>query len=57
MLLGTKVGLGQDNIVLDGNPALSPQRDAAPNFRPMLVVAKWLEFAGWIKMPLGMEVA
>ena len=57
MKLGMQVGLGPGHIVLDGNPALSPQRDAAPNFRPMLVVAKWLEFAGWIKMPLGMEVA
>jgi len=34
-------------------PSPSPQRGAAPNFRPMSVVAKT---AGWIKMPLGTDV-
>jgi len=40
--LGTEVGLGPDHIVLDGDPALSPERGTAPNFRPMSVVAKRL---------------
>jgi len=30
------------HIVLDGDPAL-PQRGADPNFRPISVVAKWLD--------------
>ena len=37
------VCLGPDHIVLDGNPA-SPIRDtAAPKFRPVSIVAKWLD--------------
>jgi len=49
MPLGTKVGLGLGDIVLDGDPAYShpfpPQKGgtAAPNFRPMSAVAKWLD--------------
>jgi len=41
MPLGTKVGLGPDHIVLDGNPA-TPHKKAysGPNFRPMSIVAK-----------------
>jgi len=44
MQLGTEVGLGPGHIVLDGDPA-PPQRDTArlPNFRPISVVAKWLD--------------
>ena len=49
MKLGMQIGLGPDHIVLNGDPAPPPQRNTAPNFRPMSVVAK----AGWIKMPLG----
>ena len=42
MKLGMQVGLGPGHIVLDGHPA--PQkRDTALNFRPMSVVAKWLD--------------
>jgi len=41
-LLGTKVDLGPDHIVLDGNPGPLPQRGTAPNFRPS-VVAKSLD--------------
>jgi len=41
MPLGTKVGLGPDDIVLDGDPALPAERGtAAPTFRPVSIVAK-----------------
>jgi len=44
MKLGTQVGLSPGNIVLDGDPAPPPPKEgAAPNFRPMYVVAKWLD--------------
>ena len=60
MTLGMEVGLGPGNIVLDGNPsptkrgggtALTPP----PIFGPCLL---WYcgQTAGWIKMPLDMEV-
>jgi len=37
--IGTEVGSGPDDIVLDENP----QRSTAPNFRPKSVVAKRLD--------------
>jgi len=40
---GMQVGLGPGHIVLDGDPGLLPQRGTAPNFRPISVVAKWLD--------------
>ena len=40
--LGMDVGLIPGHILLDRDPAL-PQRGTASNFRPMSVVAKWLE--------------
>jgi len=42
---GTEVGLGQDDIVLDGVPAPPPKKVAEPhpNFRPIFIVAKWLD--------------
>jgi len=40
MKLGMQVGLRPSHIVLDGNPALLRQRDTAPNFRRMSIVAK-----------------
>jgi len=44
MPLGTKVGLGPDNIVLDRHTAPLPDKVAEPpNFRPMFIVAKWLD--------------
>ena len=46
MPLGTEVGLGSDDIVLDGDPALPlPKKGAEPhpNCRPMSVVAKQLD--------------
>ena len=42
MKLGTQVGLGLGHIVLDVHPAPS-QWGTAPNFRPIFVVAKWLD--------------
>jgi len=38
----TEVGLGPGHIVLDEDPAPLPQRDTAPNFRPLSIVAKRL---------------
>jgi len=38
-----EIGLSPGDIVLDGDPALPPQRGTAPNFRPMSVVAKRLD--------------
>jgi len=46
MPLGTKVGLGSGDIVLDGDPA-------APHFTAHVYCG---QMAGWIRMPLGMEV-
>jgi len=41
MPLGMEVGLGQGDIVLDGDPAPPTERDtAAPIFWPMSTVAK-----------------
>jgi len=37
--LGTMVGFGLGNVVLDADPA-SPQKGTHPNFQPMSVVAK-----------------
>ena len=45
MPLGTEVGLGPDDNVLDGDPALPLRKKGAeplPNFRPMSIVAKRL---------------
>jgi len=42
MPLVTKVGLGQGDVVLDGDPTL-PKTDMAPSFRPMSIVAKRLD--------------
>jgi len=44
MALGMEVGLGQGHIVLDGEPAPFPQQGGrSPNFRPIFIVAKWLD--------------
>jgi len=45
MKLGTHVGLGPGHIVLDGDPALPPQRgvEPPPYCRPISVAAKWLD--------------
>jgi len=43
MKLGMEVGLDPGHIVLDGDPAPLLQRGTAPNFRPISVVAIWLD--------------
>ena len=43
MKLGTEVGLGPGDIVLDGDPAPLPQRGTALNFGPM-----WMWPNGWL---------
>ena len=37
--LGTEVGLGPGDVVIDGDPAPLPKRVTAPSFRPMSIVA------------------
>jgi len=50
MPLGTDVGIGPGDIVLDGDPVRPPQKgeQKSSNFRPM----NSGQTAGWIKMPL-----
>jgi len=43
MPLGTEVGLGLRDIVLDRHLAPFPKSGTAPNFRPVSVVAKRLD--------------
>jgi len=44
MKLGMQVGLGPGHIVLDGDPSPLPKKGTEPpNFRPMSIVAKWLD--------------
>jgi len=50
MKLGTQVGLGPGNIVLDGDPAPLPQRGTAPQFSAHIYCG---QIAAWIEMPLG----
>ena len=49
MPIGIEVGLGPGHILLDGDPAPPPPKisGTAPNFRPMSVVAKWLDGSRW----------
>jgi len=42
MPLGTEVGLGLGDVVLDGDPA-PPKRGTAPSFRLMSILEKWLD--------------
>jgi len=51
--LGMEVGLGPSDIMLDGDPALLPKKGAEP---PILAHVYCSQMAGWIKMPLGMEI-
>jgi len=55
MPLGTEVGLGPSDIVLDGDPAPPTQMGRAdlPNFLDQVYCGQTV---GWISMPLGMEV-
>ena len=53
MPLGRKVGLDPSDIVLDGDPASFPRKEAEPPILgPCLL---WPNV--WIKMPLGMEAS
>ena len=55
MPLGTEVGLGLRDIVLDGNPAPLPKKGAEPP--PQFSAHVYCgQRAGWIKMSFGMEV-
>ena len=51
MKLGTQVGLGPENIVLDGD--LAPPKGTEPKFSAHVYCG---QTARWIKMPLGTEV-
>jgi len=58
MPLGTEIGLGQGDFVLDGDPALQPpprqkRRGAAPQFSADVYSD---QTAGKTKVPLGTEV-
>ena len=54
MTLGTEVGVGPGNIVLDGDPAcLQKGAQQLPHFSAHVYC---VEMAGWIKMPHGREV-
>ena len=54
MPLGMEVGFGPGDMLLDGDPAPSPQKGAgAPKFSAHVDCG---QTAGWIKMVLGMEV-
>jgi len=55
MPLGKEVGLSPDDIVLDGDPAPSPQKGAEPP--PQFYARVYCgQTAGLIKVALGMEV-
>ena len=47
MKLDLQVGLGPDQIVLDGDPAPPQKGGEAPNFQPMFIVAKRLDGSRW----------
>jgi len=51
--LGTEVGLGLREIVLNGYPAPLPQRGTAPQTLGHVYRG---QTAGWIKMQLGTEI-
>jgi len=53
MPLGTDVGLGPDDIVLDGDPAPLSKNGAEPLFNFIVYCG---QTPGWIKMALDMEV-
>ena len=54
MKLGTEVGLGPGHIVLDGDPAPTPQKRHSPQFSAH--VCCYGQTARSIRMPLGTEV-
>ena len=54
MNLGVHVCLGPGHIVLNGDPVPLPQRGQSPRQFSAHICCG--QMAGWIKMPLGMEV-
>jgi len=54
LVLGTEVGLSTGYFVLDGDPALLPQKGAEPPKFSAHVYCG--QTAGWIKMSLGTKV-
>jgi len=53
MPLGTEVGLGLRDVVLDGDPAPPPIKGHSP---PIVCQCRLCQTTGWTKMPLGIEV-
>jgi len=53
MPLGTEVGLGPNDSVLNGDPAPPSPKGHSPQFSAHVHCG---QTAGWIKMKLGMEV-
>jgi len=54
MKLGLQVGIDPGHIVLDGDPALAPQKGHSPQFSAHICCG---QTAGWIKTTLGTEVS
>jgi len=55
MPLGTEVGLGSSDIVLDGDPAPPTQRDTAA-LHIFSAHVYCGQTAAWIRMPRGMQI-
>jgi len=55
MLTGTEVGLGSDDIALDGDPVPPPRKGGGAT-SPIFGHVYCGQTAGWTKMPLGTEV-
>ena len=55
MPLGTEVGLGLRDIVLDGDPA-TPRKNGTSTAVQFLAHVYFGQTAGWMKTPLGTEV-
>ena len=53
MPLGTEVGLGRRDFVLDGEPAPPLLKGHSPQFSAYVRCG---QTAGWTKIPLGMQV-
>jgi len=53
MPLGTEVGLGLRDMVLDGDPVPPPLKGHSPKF---LANVRCGQMAGWTKMPLSMDI-
>jgi len=56
MPIGTEIGLGPGDFVLDGDPAIPPPRKKGHSSLQISAHAYCGQTAGWIKMPLGTKV-